>query len=150
MLVPISILPIAVSRALTEAAQSRVVQIHGAREDTEREKFVREIGYERIKRMNRYWYEEGEKVYLHDIGNLSTDRPSTNIALLLEKIGNVAEHAIVVDLSRKSIDVPVVRVIVPTFELYTIDRERIGRRIKNSPRKKLPPEERPWKRRMFY
>jgi putative methanogenesis marker protein 1 len=140
---------IAVRRAITEAAQSRVVQIHGAREDTEREKFVRDIGYDRIKRMNRYWYEEGEKVNLCDIKDMSTDRPSTNIALLLEKIGNVAEHAVVVDLSRKSIDVPVVRVVIPTFELYTIDRERIGNRIKISPRRKLSPEERPWKRRMI-
>lgn len=139
---------IAVRRAITEAAQSRVVQIHGAREDTEREKFVRDIGYDRIKRMNRYWYEEGEKITLCDIKDLSTDRPSTSISLLLEKIGNVAERAAVVDLSRESISVPVVRVIVPTFELYTIDRERMGSRIKNSPRKKLPAEERPWKRRM--
>lgn len=139
---------IAVRRAITEAAQSRVVQIHGAREDTEREKFVRDIGYDRIKRMNRYWYEEGEKMHLCDIRDMSTDRPATNIALLLEKIGKAAEHAVVVDLSRKSIGVPVVRVIIPTFELYTIDRERIGNRIKNSPRRKLPAEERPWKRRM--
>jgi ribosomal protein S12 methylthiotransferase accessory factor len=139
---------IAVRRAITEAAQSRVVQIHGAREDTEREKVVRDIGYDRIKRMNRYWYEEGEKVNLSDIKDLSTDRPFSNISLLLEKIGNVAERAVVVDLSRESIGVPVVRVIVPTFELYTIDRERMGSRIKNSPRKKLPAEERPWKRRM--
>ena len=139
---------IAVRRAITEAAQSRVVQIHGAREDTEREKFVRDIGYDRIKRMNRYWYEEGEKITLCDIKDLSTDCPYASISLLLEKIGNVAERAVVVDLSRESISVPVVRVIVPTFELYTIDRERMGSRIKNSPRKKLPAEERPWKRRM--
>lgn len=141
---------IAVRRAITEAAQSRVVQIHGAREDTEREKFVRDIGYERIKRMNSYWYEEGEKVYLKDIKDLSNDRPCANIALLLEKIDNVAERAVVVDLSRKSIGVPVVRIIVPTFEVYTIDRERMGGRIKKAPRRKLSSEERPWKRRMAH
>lgn len=138
---------IAVRRAITEAAQSRVVQIHGAREDTEREKIVRDIGYERIKRMNSYWYEEGEKVKLADVKDLSTDRPSTNIDVLLQQIKNVTERAIVVDLSRNSISVPVVRVIVPTFEIYTIDRERIGNRIKKAPRRKLSAEERPWKRR---
>ncbi|MBC7086154.1 MAG: YcaO-related McrA-glycine thioamidation protein [Methanomethylovorans sp.] len=141
---------IAVRRAITEAAQSRVVQIHGAREDTYREKFVRDIGYERIKRLNSYWYEEGEKINLCDIKDLSTNRPAANINLLLEKIGNVAERVVVVDLSRKSIDIPVVRVIVPTFEIYTIDRERIGGRIKKSPRKKIPAEQRPWKRRITH
>ncbi|AGB50336.1 putative methanogenesis marker protein 1 [Methanomethylovorans hollandica DSM 15978] len=141
---------IAVRRAITEAAQSRVVQIHGAREDTEREKFVRDIGYERIKRMNSYWYEEGEKVKLADIKDLSNDRPSANIDLLLQKIGNVAQRAVVVDLSRKSIGVPVVRVTVPTFEVYTIDHERMGSRIKKAPRRKLSADERPWKRRMHH
>jgi len=41
---------IAVTRALTEAAQSRVVQIHGAREDTDREQVVRTFGYDHMKR----------------------------------------------------------------------------------------------------
>ncbi|MGB3907037.1 MAG: YcaO-related McrA-glycine thioamidation protein [Methanomethylovorans sp.] len=138
---------IAVRRAITEAAQSRLVQIHGAREDTERERFIREIGYERIKRMNRYWYEDGEKVRLSDIEDLSTNKPFTNIGLLLQQIRNIAERAVVVDLSRNSISVPVVRIIVPTLEVYTIDRERIGNRIKKAPRRKLAASERVWKRR---
>lgn len=137
---------IAVKRAITEAAQSRVVQIHGAREDTEREKFVRELGYERMKRMNNYWYENGEYVNIADIPNIATDSPASNIDILLQIIGKIASHIVIVDLSRKSIITPVVRVVVPGFELYTIDRERVGKRIKNSPKRKIPAEERPWKK----
>ena len=79
---------IAVRRAITEAAQSRLVQIHGAREDTERERFIREIGYERIKRMNRYWYEDGEKVRL-----ISKICPPTNLSQILALLLQQIEHS---------------------------------------------------------
>lgn len=121
---------IAVSRAITEVAQSRVVQIQGAREDTAREGFIREIGYERMKRLNKFWFEEGESITLSEIPDLSQKSPAENIDVVLEKIGKVAEHALVVDLSRKDIAVPVVRTIVPGFELFTIDPERRGKRLR--------------------
>lgn len=137
---------IAVRRALTEAAQSRVVQIHGAREDTDREGFVRDIGYDRIKRMNKYWYEDGEKVSVSELKDLSKTRPAESIDVIDEQLKKVTDSAIVVDLSRESIPVPVVRVIIPTFEMYTLDRERVGNRVKSGPRKKMAPHERPWRK----
>lgn len=136
---------IAVRRALTEAAQSRVVQIHGAREDTERERFVREIGYDRIKRMNRYWYDEGEKTSMSSLKDLSRETPAESIDAVVDQIKNIAECVAVVDLSRKGINVPVVRVVIPPFETYTLDRERAGRRIRKGQRKKLQATERPWR-----
>jgi len=138
---------IAVKRALTEAAQSRVVQIHGAREDTNREEFVRTLGYDRMKRLNRYWYEDAEVTSLAQIRDLSKNNPAESIEVVLEQLGKVAERAVVVDLSRESIEVPVVRVIIPGFEVYTLDRERAGIRAKSGKKRKLSPEERPWKRR---
>ncbi|WP_407282882.1 YcaO-related McrA-glycine thioamidation protein [Methanolobus sp. WCC1] len=137
---------IAVRRALTEAAQSRVVQIHGAREDTDREGFVRDIGYDRIKRMNKYWYEDGEKVSVSELKDLSKTTPAESIDVIDEQLKKVTDSAIVVDLSRESIPVPVVRVIIPTFEMYTLDRERVGNRVKSGPRKKMAPHERPWRK----
>lgn len=136
---------IAVRRALTEAAQSRVVQIHGAREDTERERFVREIGYDRIKRMNKYWYEDGEQISTSDLKDLSKNTPAESIDAVLQQLKGVADCAAVVDISRKSVPVPVVRVVIPSFELYTLDRERVGKRIKAGQRKKLAPKDRPWR-----
>ena len=122
---------IAVARALTEAAQSRVVQIHGAREDTDREQVVRTFGYEHMKRMNWFWYEELETVRMDELKDYSSNTPYENIKTTLELLEGAAEGAIIVNLSR-GVDIPVVRAIIPSFELYTIDRERTGQRIKKN------------------
>ena len=59
---------VAVLRALTEVAQSRATQIHGAREDTLRADFARKAGYERMKKINKYYFkEEEEKIKLSSI-----------------------------------------------------------------------------------
>lgn len=138
---------IAVKRALTEAAQSRVVQIHGAREDTDRENFVRQIGYDRIRRMNKYWYDDGQKVSMSDIDDLSGKSPAENIGTILEQLHSIVDRSIIVDLSRESVPIPVIRAIIPGFEMYTLDRERMGSRLKAGKKKKLSPEERPWRKR---
>ena len=52
---------VAVLRALTEVAQSRLTQIHGAREDTTLADFRKQIGYERTKRLNKHWFESSAK-----------------------------------------------------------------------------------------
>lgn len=120
---------IAVTRALTEAAQSRVVQIHGAREDTDREQVVRTFGYDHMRKMNSYWYEDLEKVHMDELPDGSNNTPAANIRTVLERLDGIADGAIIVDLSR-GVDVPVIRAIIPAFELYTLDRERKGDRIK--------------------
>jgi len=116
-------------KALTEAAQSRVVQIHGAREDTDREQVVRTFGYDHMRRMNSYWYEELDIVDLDELEDSSSTTPAANIQTVLERLDNIADGAIIVNLSR-GVDIPVIRAIIPMFELYTLDRERKGERIK--------------------
>ena len=140
---------IAVARAITEAAQSRVVQIQGAREDTDREGFIRSIGYDRMKRLNKFWFEEGEKISLSEVQDLSRKSPAENIDVILEKLKGLAERALVVDLSREEVNVPVVRVIIPGFELFTIDRDRKGKRIGSKRKKEFSRDrnEKLWKRR---
>ena len=120
---------IAVTRALTEAAQSRVVQIHGAREDTDREQVVRTFGYDHMKKMNSYWYEDLEQLHLDELEDISSDTPAANINTVFERLDGIADGAIIVNLSR-GVDIPVIRAIIPMFELYTLDRERKGERIK--------------------
>jgi len=140
---------IAVARAITEAAQSRVVQIQGAREDTDREGFIRSVGYDRMKRLNWFWFEEGEKISLSDVQDLSRKSPAENIEVILEKLRGLVERVLVVDLSREEVAVPVVRVIIPGFELFTIDRDRKGRRINSGKKKDFSRDrnDKPWKRR---
>lgn len=120
---------IAVTRALTEAAQSRVVQIHGAREDTDREQVVRTFGYDHMKKLNKYWYEDIGTVRMDELRDNSSDTPAANISTVLEKLDGIADAAIIVDLSR-GVEVPVIRAIIPMFEQYTLDRERKGERIR--------------------
>ena len=120
---------IAVLRALTEVAQSRATQIHGAREDTDRDRVVRGIGYERMKRLNRHWYmETEEKLSLKDLPDHSTDSHKGDIERALEMLKDIADMVVVTDLTRKGVGIPVVRVTVPGLEMYAIDRERIGDR----------------------
>jgi ribosomal protein S12 methylthiotransferase accessory factor len=122
---------IAVLRALTEVAQSRATQIQGAREDTDREKVVRTIGYERMKRMNKHWYGEGkEKVTMNELPDLSTDSHKGDIEKAVKMLKGVVDAVIVTDLTRDDIGIPVVRITVPGLEMYAIDHERIGPRCK--------------------
>ncbi len=59
--------------------------------------------------------------FLEDIRNMTGH---------LEEAG--LERAIVVDLTREEIGVPVVRVIVPGLEISAVDSERVGGRVKNA------------------
>lgn len=140
---------IAVARAITEAAQSRVVQIQGAREDTDREGFIRSVGYDRMKRLNWFWFEEGEKISLSEVQDISKRSPAENIDVILEKLKGLTEKVLVVDLSREEVAVPVVRVIIPGFELFTIDRDRKGKRLAAGKKKEIPrnKNDKLWKRR---
>lgn len=122
---------VAILRALTEVAQSRATQIHGAREDTVRADFARTAGYERMKRINKHYFqEEDEKIALSDIKNNSTDSITKDIDIVLNELkANEIEHVLYYDLTRPELDVNVVRVIIPTMELYSIDQSRAGYRF---------------------
>jgi putative methanogenesis marker protein 1 len=122
---------IAAIRALTEVAQSRVTQIHGAREDTDRESITRRIGYERMKRLNNHWFKEPPEVAdLENIHNISTTSLDGDIKAALNLLRSVVERVIVSNITVDTIGVPAVRVIVPGFEVYFIDKERKGLRCK--------------------
>ncbi|WP_424359301.1 YcaO-related McrA-glycine thioamidation protein [Methanocella sp. MCL-LM] len=123
---------IATLRALTEVAQSRATQIHGGREDTDREKITRSIGYERMKRLNKHWYAEAaEMVSLKKLPDLSTASHKGDIEKSIKQLKGIAQGVIVTDLTRP-VGVPVVRVTVPGLEMFAIDKERIGDRCKKA------------------
>ena len=122
---------VAILRALTEVAQSRATQINGAREDTVRADFAREAGYERMKRINKYYFkDEEEKICLSDIENKSTSSITKDIEIVKNELtANDIEKILYVDLTRPEIDVSVVRVVIPEMEVYTIDPSRAGYRF---------------------
>ncbi len=120
---------IAVLRALTEVAQSRLTQIHGAREDTTTADLRRRIGYERTKRLNRHWFSQQGEIPFSLVKSCDTDDFLTDIREVCNALaGRGLARVIVVDLTRPEIGIPVVRVIVPGLECFAMDQERVGRR----------------------
>lgn len=124
---------VAAVRALTEAAQSRLTTIHGTREDTLKAEFARRIGYERMKRINKRWFEtSGESVPLSQLNSYVSSDFTEDIRYTLKKLkGASLNEVIVVDLTREGIGVPAVRVIIPGMEVYALDKERAGKRLTN-------------------
>jgi ribosomal protein S12 methylthiotransferase accessory factor len=92
---------------------------------------MRRIGYERMKRLNRHWFAEPSKtIELDTIETSATSTIDGDIRSTLEGLSGVADRVIVSDLTVSGIGVPAVRVIIPGFEVYFLDRERKGRRCK--------------------
>jgi putative methanogenesis marker protein 1 len=129
---------IAMIRALTEVAQSRATQIHGAREDATIAQFREAMGYERVKRMNAYWFKGDEYKPAADIKSCATPDFKTDIEEMIKRIRAAGlDRVIVFDLTDPEIKIPVVRVVVPGLECFTIDNERKGDRCRAAERANL-------------
>ncbi|MDN7025968.1 YcaO-related McrA-glycine thioamidation protein [Methanoculleus sp. FWC-SCC1] len=130
---------IAVLRALTEVAQSRLTQIHGAREDTDTADVRKQLGYERTKRLNRHWFAESEERDFAAIPSCDSSDFLTDITHTAERLRAAGfGRVIAVDLTREDIGIPVVRVIVPGLEVFAMDQERMGARCRDARDRRLP------------
>ncbi|MGC9444339.1 MAG: YcaO-related McrA-glycine thioamidation protein [Candidatus Methanospirareceae archaeon] len=122
---------VAIKRAITEVAQSRLTQIHGARSGSPATVMNRLMGYEWMRKQNQHWFEVER---YEDFASAAARSLDTNdfledlkhVVTLLEERG--FERVIVVNLTREAIGVPVVRVIVPGLEQFGVDGDRIGAR----------------------
>ncbi|MDO5845602.1 MAG: YcaO-related McrA-glycine thioamidation protein [Methanocorpusculum sp.] len=124
---------IAIIRALSEVAQSRATQIHGAREDAAIAEFREMMGYDRVKRMNAYWFKGDEYEPASAVPSCSSDDFKTDIETILARLKAAGlDRVIVCDLTDPELNVPVVRVIVPGLECFTIDNDRRGQRCRNA------------------
>jgi len=124
---------IAMIRALSEVAQSRATQIHGAREDATIAQFREMMGYDRVKRMNAYWFKGNEYKPASEVKSCSSNDFKTDIETIITRIKEAGlHHVIVCDLTDPELQIPVVRAIVPGLECFTIDNERRGERCKNA------------------
>lgn len=114
---------IAALRALTEVAQSRASHLSGGRENPGRKSLVQRAGYDRMKRINREWFAPAEELPISSMDDLSTPYIDDDIRLVLEELRSFAERVCVCDLTRTVI--PVVRVIIPGFEVSNVNPARI-------------------------
>ncbi len=117
---------IAALRALSEVAQSRASELHLEHENivniSRRRQIIEKAGYERMKRINRMWFAEAGEIDINTVPDLSSEYLDENIADALEEISHHAERICVCDMSKTKI--PVVRVIIPGFEISYMDGSR--------------------------
>jgi ribosomal protein S12 methylthiotransferase accessory factor len=108
---------VALARALTEAAQSRLTQIAGSRDDMFRESFERTLDVDRsaAARADRA---AGPAVRVFpDAPSLDFETFEEELAWLLDRLESAGfDRALVVDLTQEAYGIPVVRVVVPGLE----------------------------------
>ncbi|WOS65337.1 YcaO-like family protein [Sinorhizobium fredii] len=110
----------AVTHAILEAFQSRLGVIHGARDSYNQVPFSRRASLSA----------PGVPATVHDFSTIpNVDLPDleSEFEFVLERLTSAGlTQVIVIDLSRKSLGLPVVRVRVPGLSLFTVDPRRVG------------------------
>ncbi len=126
---------VAVTRAISEVAQSRVVDINALREDinlpnVKVPKYLYHV--QRSGRVNREaWpYKRSlNSVRLEDMPSHPSEDVMEDVRLMLDRLRSRGlAQAIVVDLSPPGIPASVVRLIVPGLESWIVDRSKMGPR----------------------
>lgn len=113
---------VALARALTEAAQTRIGFIQGGRED------VPEIAGDREARPAETWLTAGPAIAFDEIESHEFSTINEDVEFMLERMRlSGFEQVVVVDITKGDIDIPVVRVIVPGAETWTLFFQHTGR-----------------------
>jgi ribosomal protein S12 methylthiotransferase accessory factor len=110
----------AVTHAILESYQSRLGVIHGARDS-----------YNQIpahpRPTKRGFQVSSAKYDFSTIANTKLPDLAAEIDFILKRLKGVGvTQTIIVDMTRKSLGLPVVRVRIPGLSLFSIDRHRIG------------------------
>ncbi len=109
---------IALLRALTEAAQSRVTYISGARDDQDHVEYEAILAADEVERCRRRIRRGmAGRRRLSEFPSRLHERFEEDLAFELQRLQAVGvEQVVAVDLSHPAIGVPVVRVVVPGLE----------------------------------
>ncbi len=119
---------IALLRAITEVSQTRVANIHGARDD------LRKIKYDdkNTDDKNAWQFMESKKIInFSNIITYQNEDILDDINLILNLIKEAGlNKVILVDLTNPNIKIPVVRALVPGLETFMISKSVMGLRAK--------------------
>jgi ribosomal protein S12 methylthiotransferase accessory factor len=102
---------VALARALTEAAQSRLAYISGARDDLPR--LCRGAGYHRT--FDGYRPPVGRRRF-SEVPDLATDSVARDLEAVVERVAAAGHEPFWVDLTRPEVGLAVVRVFVPGWK----------------------------------
>lgn len=107
---------VALSRALTEAAQGRLTTIAGSRDDLPPASY-RRLRDRDVLRRHAGWLEETSPRSFTEVADVTAATLEEDVTYELDRLRAVGiREAIVVELSRKDVGIPVVRVVVPGLE----------------------------------
>ncbi|HYD18370.1 MAG TPA: YcaO-like family protein, partial [Patescibacteria group bacterium] len=129
---------VALLRALTEAAQSRLTFISGARDDMPRSDYGKYLSAEAHAKWLAQIEMQGSR-NLRRIASLETQTFDHDIAVLLDSLRRAGiREAVAVDLTIDGLNIPVTRVVVPGLEGIlsrkgTVPGERAGRLLPGGP-----------------
>jgi YcaO-like protein with predicted kinase domain len=116
---------VALSRALTEAAQSRLTVIAGSRDDCPPAYYRRVRDPSAIAKQLAQLHEPGQRSFA-DVTHVAGESIDEDVARELDALKAIgAPHVILVDLTRPGIDIPVVRMVVPGLEGWADRSDRI-------------------------
>jgi ribosomal protein S12 methylthiotransferase accessory factor len=106
---------IALLRAMTESAQTRLTMIAGSRDDVARSTYRRAAGAGKAMRTDSARMQGGRN--FRDVATFEADSFGRDIEWLCERLRSVGcDRVVIVDLTRPGLDIDVVRVIVPGLE----------------------------------
>jgi ribosomal protein S12 methylthiotransferase accessory factor len=124
---------IAVLRALTEAVQSRLTHISGTRDDISPREYRRAGNPDDLARHRERIARARPALDLRARASLAGARFEDDLAVVLAGLRRAGvEEAVVVDLTRPELGVPVVKVVVPGMEAPVSLLERAVRRVRRS------------------
>ncbi len=108
---------IALLRALTEAAQSRLTAISGARDDIDRTRYERSLSPEVLDHYSAVLAMRGTARDFATVPHREADTFDADVAWELDRLRAVGiEQVVAVDLTRSEFGIPVVRVVIPGLE----------------------------------
>lgn len=115
---------VALLRAITEAAQSRVTCIQGGREDLP--EILSRCTY--VQMGSELQPQNHTDVSFSEVATYETNDITADLELILQRMPQFGlKHAVAFDLTRPEVGVPVVRVVVPNAESWTVFHIHTGR-----------------------
>ncbi len=121
---------VAVSRAVTEAAQSRLSIISGGREDLAAMTANRRGSYTEVRKLLTPWLAMPGGARLADFPNQATGSLEGDLTVLMGHLRRVNQGVVLAtELNRFPMPFSVVRVIVPGLEFFHEERDRMGTRL---------------------
>ncbi|HEV2385671.1 MAG TPA: YcaO-like family protein [Candidatus Acidoferrales bacterium] len=108
---------IALSRALTEAAQSRLTFIAGSRDNVTRDDYDRARNTDSLERRRREWKAEAPNRDFRTCADWQATTLRDDLLAELDRLRAAGiDRVIVVDLTRPDLGIPVVKAVVPGLE----------------------------------